>query len=121
MLGVVADREQRRVQPRVERLDAAVEDLRRPGQVLDRADRRRRRRSSAAAVPPVETISIPSARQPLRELDDPALVGDRDQRPPDPQRLRPRLGACRPSAPFGSSTLIAPSILHEAGIVAVDR
>ena len=41
---------------------------------------------SAAAVPPVERISTPSAGEALGEVGDPGLVGDRDQRPPHPDR-----------------------------------
>ena len=90
MLGVVANREQRRVELRVQGLDAAVEDLRRARQLLDVRTSTPASRS-AAAVPPVETISIPSVARPAREVGDARLVGDRDQRAADPDRLARRL------------------------------
>ena len=74
------------VQARVERLDPAAEDLGGAGQVLDHAHLDApiaQRRGGAAGGDDLD----PEPLQSLRELDQPALVGDRDQRPPHPQRL----------------------------------
>ncbi len=94
VLRVRAHREQAGVDPRVERLDAAVEDLREAGVVLDRARRRCPSPASSRAVPPVETISTPSSARPRAKSDQPALVGHGQQRAAHAHlaRLRPDLG-----------------------------
>ena len=63
----------------VERLDPAVEHLGEAGDLVDRDAPATPRLRSAAAVPPVETISQPSATRPWANAHDPALVADRDQ------------------------------------------
>ena len=44
--------------------------------------------ASCDAVPPVETSSTPRSAETAGELDDPALVGDRQQRAADADRPR---------------------------------
>ena len=82
VLGVVAPREQRGVQPRVQRLHPPVEDLRRAGELGDVGDLdpglAQRRRGAAGG----EDLD-PELAQPAGEVGDPGLVGDRDQRPAD--------------------------------------
>ena len=92
VLRVVAYGQQRRVQVRVERLHPAVEDLREPGQLLDRprvdpglAEHRQR----PAGRDDLDTL----LRQPGGELGHAGLVGDRDQRPSNRQRLAGRFRA----------------------------
>ena len=82
MLGVVADREQPGVELRVQRLDAAVHDLREAGEVGDRADRDAGLGQLARGAAGRDDLD-PELDEPAREVDDPALVGDRQQRPRD--------------------------------------
>ena len=90
VLGVVADAEQASVQLRMKRLHTTVEDLRGPGQILDRANlhsrlfEHRRRPSGGDHLHP----QLCEARG---ELGDGGLVCDRDQRPANGQRLAGRL------------------------------
>ena len=70
---VVAAGEDGRVERRVERLHAAAEELRRPGQLLDASSPRRRHRPGTAAVPDVEMISTPSSRSPDASVVRPFL------------------------------------------------
>ena len=67
-----AHRQQAGVDARVERLDAAVEDLREARVVLDRPHLDARSASSRA-VPPVETISTPSSASPRAKSTSPRL------------------------------------------------
>ena len=95
MLGVVAPREQRGVQARVQRLHPAVEDLRRAGELGDVGDlepRLAERRRGAAGREDLD----PELAQAAGEVDDPGLVGDRDQRAPDADR---RAGRAAPRPP----------------------
>ena len=83
VLGVAAPRQQRRVQPRVQRLHPAAEDLFLAGELGDVGDlepRLAQRRRGAAGGEDLD----PERRQPLGEVGDAGLVGDRDQRPPHP-------------------------------------
>ena len=91
VLGVVADRQQRRVQVGVKRLDAAVEDLGEPGQVLDlpHLDPRLLEHGRRAAG---RDDLHPELRQARSEVGRRGLVGHRDQRPPHRQRLAGGLG-----------------------------
>ena len=82
VLGVVADREQTRVQLRVQRLDAAVHDLRKARQVGDRADRHAGARQLPGGAAGGDDLD-PEVGQAARELDDAGLVGHRQQRPAD--------------------------------------
>ena len=71
VLGVVADGQERRVQPRVKRLDAAAEDLRRAGELGDVADLDpglAQRRCGPARGHDLD----PQPLQAAREVDDPA-------------------------------------------------
>ncbi len=78
VLGVVADREQSGVELGVKRLDPAVHDLREAGEVVDRAD---------GDPGPRELLRRPAGGddldaqlgQPGGEVDDPPLVGHRQQ------------------------------------------
>ena len=87
VLRVVAHRQQARVQLRVQRLDAAVHDLRKAGEVGDRAHLDARVGQLAGGAAGGDDLD-PQLRQAAGELDDPRLVGDRQQRAPD---LRPDL------------------------------
>ena len=97
VLRVVAPRQQRRVQPRVQRLHAAVEDLLLAGELGDvghlEPGLAQRRRGAAGG----EDLD-PERRQPLGEVGDPGLVGDRDQRPAHPDRAVARGSPVRVSA-----------------------
>ena len=89
VVGVVARGEQPGVELGVQRLDPAVHDLREAGEVVDAAHR------DAAAL---ERLRGAAGRDHLdaelgesgREVDDAALVGDRQQRAPDPDGARLR-------------------------------
>ena len=85
VLGVVAHREQRRVQVRMERLHPPVEDLREPGQVLDRPRLDARPRAA------------PRASRPWRSPRRPAWPGRRRTPPPRSCR-RPRSAPGAPAA-----------------------
>ena len=79
---LVADRQQARVQARVQGLDAPVHHLRKAGEVLDRADLEAalgERGGGAAGRHELDA----EVGQATGEVDDPALVGDRQQRAPD--------------------------------------
>ena len=86
---VVAQRQQPGVQPRVQRLHAAVHDLREAREVLDRADleagllERGRRPAGGDQLDP-------ELREPAREVDDARLVGDRQHGARDPHLARLR-------------------------------
>ena len=79
VLLVVAQREQPGVELRVQRLDAPAHDLGEAREVLDRADLEpglAQRGRGAARGDELDA----ERREPARELDDPRLVGDREQR-----------------------------------------
>ena len=80
VLGVVAQREDAGVELGVERLDAPVHHLRPAGEVVDRAHVQPGRGQLARGAAGRDQLD-PELREPARELDDPALVGDRQQRP----------------------------------------
>ena len=80
VLGVVAPRQQRRVQPRVQRLHAAVEDLLLAGELGDVGDAQAGLAQGAGGAAGGEDLD-PERGQALGEVGDPGLVGDRDQRP----------------------------------------
>jgi hypothetical protein len=92
MSGVVADREQRRVELRVQRLDAAVEDLGRARQVLHASnlDARLAQRFGGAAR---RDDLDPQRREARSELGDPGLVRDGHERAAHAQRLTGRGGS----------------------------
>ena len=79
---VVADREQAGVELRVKRLDAPVHDLREAGEVGDRADRDAGRLELVGGAAGRDDLD-PELGETAGELDDPGLVGDREQRPRD--------------------------------------
>ena len=86
VLRVVALREQRRVEPRVEGLDATAEDLllaRELGDVGDPQPGVADRRGGATGRQQLD----PHLAQPPREIDHAGLVRDRDQRPANPNRI----------------------------------
>ena len=83
VLGVVAQREQAGVELRVQRLDAAVHDLREAGEVLDRADLEPGLAQRARGAAGGDELDA-ELGQAAREVDDAALVGDRQQRAADP-------------------------------------
>ncbi len=85
VLGVVAHREQGRVQPRMQRLHAAVEDLRRPGELGDVAHLQVGLPQRGGGAPRGDDLHS-QPRQAAREIDDPGLVGDGDQGPAHPDR-----------------------------------
>ena len=95
VLGFGAHRQQPRVDARVERLHAPVEDLREAGVVLDRRASRCRRPRARAAVPPVETISTPSSASPRAKSTSPRLSDTRQQRAPDAHLARCDRPRCR--------------------------
>ena len=82
MLGVAADREQAGVELRVQRLDAAVHDLREAGEVLDRAHLEAGVGELAGGAAGRDELD-PEVGEAAREVDDAALVGDRQQRAAD--------------------------------------
>jgi hypothetical protein len=91
MLRVVPHREQRGMQVGVQRLHPPVEDLREPGQVLDRADldpRLPQDRLGPAGGDDLDALP----GEPGGEVGDRRLVGDGDQRPAHRQRLAGGLG-----------------------------
>ena len=91
VVGVVAHCEQRRVQVGMKRLDPPIQDLREPGQVLDRPHLDASlldRGEGAAGRDDLDAL----LGQALGEVGHPGLVGDRDQRPADGQRLAGGLG-----------------------------
>jgi hypothetical protein len=59
MLGVVADRQQAAMHQRMQRLDAAIHDFRKAGDLGNVGDRRARHRGSALCVPPVDSSRTP--------------------------------------------------------------
>ena len=80
VLGVVAPRQQRRVQPRVQRLHAAVEDLLLAGELGDVGHLEPGLAQRAGGAAGGEDLD-PERGQALGEVGDAGLVGDRDQRP----------------------------------------
>uniref|UniRef100_A0A6J5ZQ13 Unannotated protein n=1 Tax=freshwater metagenome TaxID=449393 RepID=A0A6J5ZQ13_9ZZZZ len=82
VLAVVAEREQPGVEPRVERLDAAVHDLGETGEIVDRANLKPGAAQRRCRSPGRDQFH-PERRKPLRELNDAALVRDRQQRAAD--------------------------------------
>ena len=79
VLVVVAPREQAGVQPRMQRLHATVHDLGEAGEVLDRAHRDAGAGELARGAAGRDDLDA-QLGEPLRELDDSALVGHRQQR-----------------------------------------
>ena len=69
--------------PRVQRLDPAVEALREAGQLLDPGDRDAGRGDAAPAVEPVDTISTPAAARARDQVLEAGLVVHAHQRAPD--------------------------------------
>jgi len=78
----------------VQRLDAAVHDLRKAREVLDRADLEAGGGERGGRAPGGDELDA-EVRQAAGEVDDPALVGDRQQRAADLDRRGggERLGA----------------------------
>ena len=85
VLGVPALRQQRRVQPRVQRLHPAAEDLLLAGELGDVGHLDPRLAQGGGGAAGREDLD-PGLDQALGEIDDPGLVGDRDQRPAYPDR-----------------------------------
>ena len=85
VLGVVAPRQQRRVQPRVQGLHAAVEDLGLAGELGDVGDLEPRLAQGARGAAGREDLDPLRGQRP-GEVGDAGLVGDRDQRPAHPDR-----------------------------------
>ncbi len=85
VVGIVAPRQQRRVQPRVQRLHPTAEDLLLAGELGDVGDLQARLAQRAGGAAGREELD-PQRRQRLGEVGDPGLVGDRDQRPAHPDR-----------------------------------
>ena len=88
MVGVVADREQTGVELRVERLDAAVHDLRRAGEVVDRANLETGVGQLARGASGRDDLDA-ERHEATGEVDDAALVGDRQKRAAHPYVARP--------------------------------
>ena len=82
VVGVVAQREQARVELRVQRLDPAAHDLGEAGEVLDRADLEARLGQLACGAAGRDELDAELC-EPAREVGDAALVGHRQQRAPD--------------------------------------
>ena len=80
VLVLVAAREQARVQPRVQRLHAPVHDLGEAGEVLDRAHGNAGAVELAGGAAGGDDLHA-QLGEAAGELDDPVLVGDRQQRP----------------------------------------
>ena len=89
VLGVVAHGEQPAVELRVQRLDAAVHDLREAREVVDRAHVEARVLERARRAAGRDELDA-ELGQAAREVDDAALVGHRQQRTPDANRPRLR-------------------------------
>ena len=85
VLGVQAPRQQCRVQPRVQSLHAAVEDLFLAGELGDVGHLEPGFAQGAGGAAGGEDLD-PERGQALGEVGDAGLVGDRDQRPPDLDR-----------------------------------
>ena len=83
VLRVVAQREQPGIELRVQRLDAPVHDLREAGELVDRTDLEPRGRQLTGSPAGRDQLDAQRRESP-REFDDPAFVGDREQRPADP-------------------------------------
>jgi hypothetical protein len=92
VLGVVADREQPGIELRVQRLDAAVHDLRKPGQIVDRTDRDAGVGECRGGPARGDDLD-PQVGQAAGEVDDARLVRDRQQCAGD---LRATPGKSRP-------------------------
>ncbi len=95
---LVAPRQQARVQPRVQRLHAPIHHLREAREVLDRAHLDAGAGQLARGAAGRHELHA-QISQPLRERDDPQLVGDRQQRPRDAHLAR--LRALDPSCVIG--------------------
>ena len=80
---VVADRQQAGVEARMQRLDAPVHDLRKAREVLDRAHLEARRGKLGRRAAGRDELDA-ELGQAAREVDDPSLVRDGQQRPADP-------------------------------------
>ena len=85
--GIRADRQQAGVEARMQRLDAPVHDLRKAGEVLDRANLEARRSKLGRRAAGRHELDA-ELGQAAREVDDPALVRDGQQRPADPHCRR---------------------------------
>src|SRR5581483_3921915 len=83
VLRVAADREEPGVELAVERLDAAVHDLREAREVVDRAHLDARGGQLACGAARRDELD-PEVGEAAGELHDAALVRDGDQRPADP-------------------------------------
>jgi hypothetical protein len=112
VLGVVAHGEQAGVELGVQRLDAAVHDLRKAGEIVDRADVQAGGLELARGTPGRHDLDV-ELGQPTGEVDDAALVGDRQQGPPDANRPRlrqPFPGLCGGVLGDGGSIVGAPRV-----------
>jgi hypothetical protein len=87
VVRVAADGEDARVELRMQRLDAAVHDLREAGEVVDRADVQTGVRQLGRGAAGGDDLDA-ELGETLGEVDDAALVGDREQCPADPDVLR---------------------------------
>ena len=95
VVGVVARREQAGVELGVQRLDAAVHDLREAGEVVDGADRHAGALELLRGAARGDDLDA-HLGEAGREVDDPALVGDRQQSTADPDGARLREWLPRP-------------------------
>ena len=86
MGGLRADREQAAVHPRVQRLDSPIHHLGEPGDLRHVDDRKagaaQRRRRTAG-----RDQFDAGFRERARQIDEARLVGDRQERPPDPDDI----------------------------------
>ncbi len=85
VLGAVPSRQQRRVQPRVQGLHPAAEDLLLAGELGDVGHLQPGLTQGAGGAAGGEDLD-PERRQRLGEIGHAGLVGDRDQRPAHPDR-----------------------------------
>ena len=97
VLGVVARREQAGVELGVQRLDAAVHDLREAGEVVDGADREAGALELLGGAARGDDLDA-HLDETGGEVDDPALVGNRQQGTADPDGPRLREWLPRPGA-----------------------
>ena len=88
VLGVVAQREQPGVEPRVQRLDAAVHDLREAGEVVDGADVEARIAQRGRGAAGRDELHA-EADEAASEVHDAGLVGDGEQGPAHPDVAGP--------------------------------
>ena len=87
VVGVVARGEQAGIELGVQRLDPAVHDLREAGEVVDGAHRDAGALECLRGAAGRDHLDT-ELREPGREVDDAALVGNRQQCAPDPDGAR---------------------------------